>query len=118
MPIELEINIEQSSTLDFELDTTSHDLDASIENVHVVKEGGTTDYEMLDNKPTINDVELVGNVKFTDFVMLGHGLKYDNSTNELELNMAENIEKDNTLPVSSADVYEVVGNIGVLLETI
>lgn len=37
-------------------------------------EGGTTDYNLLDNKPSINGVELTGNKTITDFLSIGDGL--------------------------------------------
>ena len=36
----------------------------------------------------------------------------------LSVNRADKVEKDNTLPVTSAAVYTEVGNINALLETI
>ena len=36
----------------------------------------------------------------------------------LSVNTADDVEKDNTLPVTSAAVYAEVGNINALLETI
>lgn len=38
--------------------------------------------------------------------------------NTLDVNTSENIEQDNTLPITSAAVYATVGNIEILLETI
>lgn len=78
----------------------------------------TRDYTELKNKPHINGVELNGAITLEKLGLTGHGLKYDNEKKQLAVNMAESVEKDNTLPISSADVYTVVGNIGVLLETI
>lgn len=49
---------------------------------------------------------------------IGAGLKLDPEKNVLSVNTAEGVEKDNTLPVTSAAVYTVVGNINALLETI
>ena len=36
----------------------------------------------------------------------------------LSVNLSESVEKDNTLPITSAAVYTEVGNINALLETI
>lgn len=47
---------------------------------------------------------------------VGNGLKMENKI--LSVNMAEGIEQDNTLPVSSATVFVTVGNIEALLGTI
>lgn len=47
---------------------------------------------------------------------IGHGLKVNGNT--LEVDTAEDIEQDNTLPITSAAVYSTVGNIEILLGTI
>ena len=49
---------------------------------------------------------------------IGHGLKLDAETNTLSVDMADKIEQDNTLPITSAAVYVEVGNINALLKTI
>lgn len=49
---------------------------------------------------------------------IGDGLKYDPESNILSVNTADVVEKDNTLPITSAAVYTTVGNIEALLETI
>lgn len=49
---------------------------------------------------------------------IGSGLKFDRQTNTLSVDTADVVEKDNTLPVTSAAVYTTVGNIEALLETI
>ena len=41
-----------------------------------------------------------------------------NSDGKLQVKMAKEMEQDNTLPISSAEVYRQVGNINALLETI
>ena len=86
--------------------------------VSVVDPNMAGDYSKLENKPSINGVELSGNVTLEDLGFIGHGLKYDDKTNKLAVDMAENVEKDNTLPISSASVYATVGNIQELLKTI
>ena len=48
---------------------------------------------------------------------IGHGLKVTGG-DTLEVDTAEVVEKDNTLPVTSAAVYTEVGNINALLQTI
>lgn len=47
---------------------------------------------------------------------IGHGLKVTGNT--LEVDTAEEVERDNTLPITSAAVYTTVGNIEILLGTI
>ena len=49
---------------------------------------------------------------------IGHGLKLDAKTNTLSVDMADKIEQDNTLPITSAAVYAEIGNINALLKTI
>lgn len=49
---------------------------------------------------------------------IGHGLKLDAKTNTLSVDMADKMEQDNTLPITSAAVYVEVGNINALLKTI
>ena len=49
---------------------------------------------------------------------IGHGLKLDVKTNTLSVDMADKMEQDNTLPITSAAVYVEVGNINALLKTI
>ena len=41
-----------------------------------------------------------------------------NSDGKLQVKMAKEMEQDNTLPISSAEVYRQVGNINALFETI
>lgn len=48
---------------------------------------------------------------------IGHGLKVTEA-NTLEVDTADNVEQDNTLPITSAAVYTTVGNIEILLGTI
>ena len=47
---------------------------------------------------------------------IGHGLKVVDSV--LEVDAVNTVEQDNTLPITSAGVYTVVGNIDALLKTI
>lgn len=50
--------------------------------------------------------------------LIGTGLKLDTSTNTLSVDTADDVEADNTKPITSAAVYETVGNINALLATI
>lgn len=47
---------------------------------------------------------------------IGHGLKVEN--NVLLVDTAQEVEQDNTLPITSAAVHTTVGNIEILLKTI
>ena len=49
---------------------------------------------------------------------IGSGLKLDVESNTLSVDTANNVEQDNTRPITSAAVYTTVGNIEVLLGTI
>ncbi|MBQ7962442.1 MAG: hypothetical protein IJ289_07555 [Clostridia bacterium] len=49
-------------------------------------------------------------------IEIGNGLKLED--NVLSVDTADNVEKDNTKPVTSAAVYTVVGNINAILESL
>lgn len=49
---------------------------------------------------------------------IGNGLKLDEATNTLSVDVVNQAEQDNTKPISSAAVNTIVGNIEVLLKTI
>ena len=49
---------------------------------------------------------------------IGSGLKLDDATNVLSVDTATDVEEDNTKPITSAAVYQTVGNIEILLGTI
>lgn len=49
---------------------------------------------------------------------IGDGLKLNEETNTLSADTATNVEEDNTKPITSAAVYQTVGNIEILLGTI
>jgi hypothetical protein len=49
---------------------------------------------------------------------IGNGLKLDETTNTLSVDVVNQAEQDNTKPISSAAVNTIVGNIEVLLNTI
>lgn len=64
--MEDELNIElDKEDLDIILDE-QNSIDAEIENSDIVPTGRTKNYEILDNKPKINNVELVGNKNAND----------------------------------------------------
>jgi len=48
---------------------------------------------------------------------IGQGLKV-NEKNELVVDTTNNVEQDNTKPITSAGVFTVVGNVEALLDTI
>lgn len=49
---------------------------------------------------------------------IGSGLLLDPQTNTLSVNVADEAEPNNTLPITSAAVHTTVGNIEILLGTI
>ena len=49
---------------------------------------------------------------------IGAGLLLDEETNTVSVNVVNDAEKDNTLPITSAAVYTELGNIDALLQTI
>ena len=49
---------------------------------------------------------------------IGSGLILDEDTNTLSVDTATTVEEDNTRPITSAAVYQTVGNINSLLESI
>ena len=61
--------------------------------------GGTTDYEALDNKPSVNSVELSGNKTLDDLGIQGK-LTFDNEPTE-----------DSQNPVKSGGVYDVLESL-------
>lgn len=75
------------------------------------------DYWTAEDKEEIIQevVDQVGQVKPYE---IGHGLKLDEASNTLSVDTAEQVEEDNTLPITSAAVYATVGNIETLLGTI
>lgn len=52
------------------------------------------------------------------YYTIGHGLKIAEDGTKLEVDIVDDAETDNTLPISSRGVYIIVGNINSLLETI
>lgn len=70
--------------------------------------GGTSNYEDLTNKPKINNVELTGNKSLTDLSI--------QSTNNLVTSLSSN--NTNTQYPSAKCVYDLIGNIETVLQTI
>lgn len=70
--------------------------------------GGTSNYEDLTNKPKINDVELIGNKSLSDLSI--------QSTSNLVTNLSSS-STDKQYP-SAKCVYELVGNVESVLQTI
>lgn len=84
--------------------------------------GGTKNYNLLENKPSINGVTLEGNKTTEDLNIssfpyeLGETLKVSGKV--LDVNTASDVNQNNTLPITAAAVYSSVGNIEILLGTI
>lgn len=86
--------------------------------VEVYQEGIEIDVEVV-KKTTEIEVEVIsvtptgsGGMQYK----IGNGLRVVDNT--LEVDAAEKVEEDNTLPITSAAVYTTVGNIEALLGTI
>lgn len=56
--------------------------------------------------------------KPTPLYGVGSGLRLDAETNVLSVDTADDLQQDNTRPITSAAVYAAVGNIDALLKTI
>lgn len=117
--------MEQEITLEREINEETIDLlvENNEEYISLSKEdgGGTSDYEGLFNKPSINNVELVKNKSLDDLgiqpkLTQGDNVKIIN--NVISVPTANDAEEDNTRPITSAAVYTEIGNINVLLKTI
>ena len=92
---------------------------------------GTRNYNNLYNKPSINGVELVGDLTSED-LDLSADAKFPEDGNDGDLLTkrsgveggvawvapATSVEQDNTRPITSAAVYTEIGNINALLATI
>ena len=87
------------------------------------------DYAVLSNKPSINNVTLIGNLtsedlgiaaSFPDHGLVGDILMKTSNTNDgvSWVTPASRAEQDNTRPITSAAVFTEIGNINVLLSTI
>lgn len=82
--------------------------------------GGTNNYNDLIFKPQINGVELSGNKSLEDLGIkqLKPGSNIEIKNNEISVVTTDDVQEDNTKPITSAAVYTEVGNINVLLQTI
>lgn len=85
------------------------------------------DYNNLANKPTINGVELTGNLTGEDLHLGDAAFPSGGSAGDLLgktgegvgwITPANAVEQDNTRPITAAAVYMEVGNIQALLATI
>lgn len=76
-----------------------------------------TDYWTSDDKKEIIE-EVIKNIPEGNNYKIGSGLKVDEKTNTLSVDIANEAEADNTKPISSAAVFTTVGNIEILLGTI
>lgn len=72
----------------------------------------TATFEATINTGTGSWPEITGK----PFERIGDGLKVESGT--LKVDVANDAEKDNTRPISSAAVYTEIGNIDILLQTI
>lgn len=89
-----------------------------------------SNYENLDNIPSINGVKLIGNKTSADLDLNGSGAAFpgDGQIGDILAKTGENsvgwitpanaVEEDNTRPITAAAVYTEVGNINALLAAI
>lgn len=73
------------------------------------------DYWTEEDKQEIVD-EVLSEIPGGTTFEIGNGLKLEN--NILSVDTVDDAEQDNTLPITSAGVFSIVGNIDVLLATI
>lgn len=92
----------------------------------------TNDYSKLNNLPSINGVELVGDLTSSELDLASSAEALPTGGNEGDILMktsngdynvawippANSAEKDNTRPITAAAVYTEIGNINALLATI
>lgn len=101
------------------------DLDTQIKVTHLMN----SDYNQLQNKPSINSVTLQGNLTSEDLGIAAsfpeEGYVGDILTRVTMaadgvawVTPASSAEKDNTRPITAAAVYTEIGNINALLATI
>ena len=72
--------------------------------------GGTTDYELLENKPQINGIELLGNKSLTDL-----GIDIPTKTSDLENDSGFIDDTAFESYYTKTEVDDIVGNIEALL---
>lgn len=115
----------QTTNYDAELASNDYSADLS-ETVEVTE---ATSYNVLTDKPSINNVTLEGNLTSEDlgiqaeFPEEGRAgdilTKVGNEGNAVAwVTPANNAEQDNTRPITAAAVYTEIGNINALLATI
>lgn len=97
---EINIKFDTPDTLKVEL-SGEEKMNVSIENLIVVQTGGSGILTPA-TKTRLGGIIVGSNLSVTE-----------NGT--LSVDMAEDIEKDNTRPISSAQVYTSIGNINALL---
>lgn len=96
-------------------------------NAAVRMRDGVLEDEGLPNPPApdvyvqildrLNEIELGGGGGSGGTIRLGHALAYDDQ-GRIAVQVASDAQGDNTLPITSAAVDTIVGNIDILLQTI
>ena len=87
--------------------TVSVDTIAGGHRVSITDANGTKTFDVMDGEDGTGG----------ETITLGHALYYDEN-GRLSVQMSDEPEMDNTLPISSAAVHTTVGNIEILLKTI
>ena len=101
-------------------------LNAFIPGYKVIERGGTSDYNELTNKPTLNGVEISGDKTSEDYgiqCLIPPGgnagdLVWKTGEGTGWVTPANDLAGDNTRPITASAVNTIVGNINALLATI
>ena len=112
---------EQEEHFDVVFEESDHEVNADFSNVQVVTDADPYEGEYVITPSTTKQVlPTRGKVMADDVMVLeletDETLKLENGI--LSVNTTNDMEQDNTLPITSAGVYTAVGNIEVLLKTI
>lgn len=99
---------------------------ANIPSMKVIEHNGTTDYNELENKPTLNGVEISGDKTSEDYginCLIPSGgnvgdLLWKTGEGTSWVTPANDLAGDNTRPITASAVNTIVGNIDALLATI
>lgn len=118
---EVEVTMRECEEIDI---TTQeqNDIEADVgEGKYNVNTVVSNNYEDLENKPSINGTILIGDKTAEELNLqekLNKGDNIEIKDNVISVITTNDVEGDNTKPITSAGVYTIVGNINVLLQII
>nr|DAF27029.1 MAG TPA: hypothetical protein [Caudoviricetes sp.] len=118
---EIEVTMQECEEIDV---TTQeqNDIDADVgEGKYNVNTVVSNNYEDLENKPSINGTILIEDKTAEELNLqekLNKGDNIEIKDNVISVITTNDVEGDNTKPITSAGVYTIVGNINVLLQII